>query len=107
MNIPLAVKIEFSKMAAVKVLAWIGPDGYPQAAPALSLQPTGDQTLTCRKRVAFSWPPSNTPVAANILTSEAISYQIKGEWVPFNRSGQIRVQEVYAGGPPYPGGRVA
>ena len=106
-NIPLAVRLEFSRMAAVKALAWVGAEGYPMVTPALSLQPTGDQTLTCWKRAAFAWPSSNSQVAANILTSEAISYQIKGEWVLFPRSGRIRVQEVYAGGPPYPGGRVA
>ncbi len=106
-SIPLAVKMEFARVAAVKILAWIGTEGYPKVAPALSLQPAGERHLACWKRTAFSWPPSKTQVAANILTFEAISYQIKGQWLSSNGSGQIRVQEIYAGGPPYPGGRIA
>jgi hypothetical protein len=105
--IPRAVQREFARMAAVKIMAWIGKDGYPQMAPVLSLQPTGEKMLACWKRMSFSWPPSNIQVAANILTSEAISYQIKGEWSSSNGSGLIKVQEIYAGGPPYPGGRIA
>ncbi len=50
---------------------------------------------------------SDALVAANILTFEAISYQAKGRWSARGRQGAIAVQEVYAGGPPYPGGRVA
>jgi hypothetical protein len=52
-------------------------------------------------------PPADAPVAANILTFEAISYQAKGRWSARGRQGAIAIQEVYAGGPPYPGGRVA
>jgi hypothetical protein len=105
--IPLGVKLEFARMAAVKVLAWIGSEGYPQVVPALSLQPAGEKTLVCHKRAEFSWPPSTTRVAANVLTSEAISYQVKGQWTQTRGSGLIGVQEIYAGGPPYPGGRIA
>ena len=47
------------------------------------------------------------PAAANILTFEAISYQAKGVWATQGNTGSLIVQEVYAGGPPYPGGRVA
>ncbi len=46
-------------------------------------------------------------VATSILTFEAISYQVKGHWSGAGKTGAIRVQEVYAGGPPLPGGQVA
>jgi hypothetical protein len=105
--IPLGVRLEFARMAAVKVLAWVGPEGYPQVIPALSLQPAGEKALVCHKRAEYSWPPSNNRVAANILTFEAISYQIKGQWTHTRGSGLIGAREVYAGGPPYPGGRIA
>ncbi len=105
--IPLAVKLEFARLAAVKVLAWLGPDGYPQVIPSLSLQPAGQNKLACRKKVAFPSPAAQALVSANVLTSEAISYQIKGRWEESKRSGLILAEEVYAGGPPYPGGRVA
>jgi len=107
-KIPLPTQREFARMAAVKVLAWIEEDGYPVALPALSLQPAGDYGLVGRLDMrGLPLPPPGIQAAANILTFEAISYQAKGRWFPFGGSGVLQVQEVYAGGPPYPGGRVA
>ena len=106
-TIPLSVRREFARMAAVKVLAWIGEDGYPIVIPALSLQPAGRQTLICRKAAQLPEPPSNARVASNILTFEAISYQVKGRWTGGGRTGAVQTQEFYAGGPPIPGGRIA
>ena len=94
-------------MAAVKVLAWVGPDGYPKVIPSLSFLPAGQKKLIYQKKDGFISPKAQTLVAANILTSEAISYQTKGHWSESNRSGVIQVEEIYAGGPPYPGGRIA
>ncbi len=105
-TMPLAARREFGKMAAVKVLAWIGEDGYPKVAPILSLQPAGKSALVCR-RGQLPVPPNGAAVATNVLTLEAVSYQAKGEWLQSGAIGAIRVGEVYAGGPPYPGGRVA
>jgi hypothetical protein len=107
-QVPLPVRREFARMVAVKVLAWIGEDGYPRLVPALSMQPAGEHAFV-------GWlggkelprPPAGAQAATNILTFEAISYQAKGLWQPFGRAGALQVQEVYAGGPPYPGGRVA
>jgi len=105
---PLAVRREFARMVAVKVLAWIGKDEYPDIIPTLSLQPAGEKSLVCwRGSSEFPSPPADALVAANILTFEAISYQAKGRWSASGKIGTIRVREVYAGGPPYPGGRVA
>jgi hypothetical protein len=104
--IPLAVRLEFARMAAVKVLAWVGPDGYPKVIPSLSLQPAGQKKLVYWKKAGFPSPAAHALVAANILTFEAISYQTKGRWSESDRSGVIQVEEIYAGGPPYPGGRI-
>ncbi len=107
-KVPLPVRKEFARMVAVKVLAWIGKGGYPEVSPALSLQPAGEHALVGRLGLpGLPMPPSEAQVAANILTFEAISYQAKGLWQPKGKSGRLQVQEVYAGGPPYPGGRVA
>lgn len=101
---PLQVRREFAKMIAVKVLAWLGDDGYPVVIPALSLQPAGATMLVCAKNARLPQPPPNAAAATNILTFEAVSYQVKGTW---DARGKIRVQEIYAGGPPLPGERVA
>ncbi len=107
-TLPLAVRREFARMIAVKVLAWIREDGYLDIVPMLSLQPAGDTSLACwTSSDQLSTPPADALVATNILTFEAISYQAKGRWSAKGNTGAIAVQEIYAGGPPYPGGRVA
>jgi hypothetical protein len=106
-DMPLAVRREFAKMVAVKVLAWIGDDGYPLVVPALSLQPAGAHALVAWKGSYLPEPKPGGWVASNILTFEAISYQVKGRWMKNGKAGIVQVQEVYAGGPPLPGGRVA
>jgi len=104
---PLPVRHEFAKMAAVKVLTWVGKDGYPVVVPALSLQPARAENLICWKGTRFPEPEEGGRVASNILTLEAISYQVKGRWAGAHGTGSVRIQEVYAGGPPLPGGRLA
>lgn len=106
--VPAPVRAEFGKMVAVKVLAWIGGDGYPRIAPALSLQPAGQCRMIHRLGANPSgWPAKGDSVACNILTFEAISYQLKGRWGREGNAGVVTVHEVYAGGPPLPGGRIA
>jgi hypothetical protein len=106
-TMPHQVQTEFAKMVAVKVLAWLGDDGYPIVVPALSLQPRGAQTLACHLSPQLPRPPTGAQVATNILTFEAISYQAKGKWESRGNTGKIRVQEIYAGGPPLPGEQIA
>ncbi len=104
---PLPVRQQFGKMMAVKVLAWLDEDDYPIAVPVLSLQPTRQDVLVGRTNSRLPVPRSGVPAAANILTFDAISYQAKGSWFGQGNVGRLLVQEVYAGGPPIPGGRVA
>jgi hypothetical protein len=107
-KIPLPTRQEFARMVAVKVLAWVGEDGYPIIVPTLSMQPAGDHALVGILNGAnMPKPSSGARVATNILTFQAISYQIKGLWQSSGNGGKLQAQEVYAGGPPYPGGRVA
>lgn len=106
-EMPLPVRHEFAKMAAVKVLAWVGEDAYPIVVPALSLQPAKAESLVCWKGTRFPEPKQDALVASNLLTFEAISYQVKGHWTSAGRIGTVQIQEVYAGGPPIPGGRLA
>ncbi len=106
-SMPAAVRKEFAKMVAVKVLAWLDVDGCPLVVPTLSLQPAGPKAMLGRTRPGLPAPPPGAVVASNVLTFEAISYQVKGRWEGTDRTGRLWVQEVYAGGPPIPGGRVA
>jgi hypothetical protein len=106
-RVPVPVQVEFARMVAVKVLAWTGSDGYPLVRPCLSLQPYGERDLGGWMRSRMPSPPAGSLVSANILTFEAISYQAKGRWTSRGSTGRLAVTEVYAGGPPLPGGRVA
>jgi hypothetical protein len=106
-TVPAAVRKEFAKMVAVKVLAWLHVDGCPLVVPTLSLQPAGPRAMLGRTRPGLPSPPPGAAVASNVLTFEAISYQVKGRWEGTGRTGRLWVQEVYAGGPPIPGGRIA
>ncbi len=104
---PLAVRNEFGKLTAIKVMAWIESDGYPAVIPLLSLQPAGERHLVAQASGHANLPSSGAMVAANILTLDAVSYQVKGKWSRQGATGIIQIQEIYAGGPPYPGGRIA
>ncbi|HVM97031.1 MAG TPA: pyridoxamine 5'-phosphate oxidase family protein [Candidatus Acidoferrales bacterium] len=112
-RLPPAAHLELSRTNSVKVMTWIGTDGYPFVVPALSLQPKGSDRLVVRVDQDLGPCPQPTvpalggTVAANVLTEEAVSYQTKGSWEQTGKTGTIRVQSVYAGGPPIPGARVA
>lgn len=107
-RLPLPVQQVFGRMTAVKVMAWIDEDGYPLVIPSLSLRPSGPSGLACfRPSAAVPLPPDGVPIASNILSLDAISYQAKGRWQTRRSGGVMLVDEVYAGGPPLPGGRVA
>jgi hypothetical protein len=107
-DLPLAVRREFGRLAAVKVVSWVASDGWPRIAPALSLQPAGQDTMVCWPDDALrTGPEDGALVAANVLTLEAISYQVKGCWQRGRAVGTLVPHEVFAGGPPIPGGRIA
>lgn len=105
--LPSPVRLEFAKMVAVKVMAWVADDGHPRIAPVLSLQPAGQRHMVHRIGMTpAGWPSDGDRVACNILTFEAVSYQIKGRWSRRGSIGAVAAEEAYAGGPPLPGGRI-
>jgi hypothetical protein len=106
-HIPRPVREAYGRLTAVKVMAWIGDDGYPAVVPCLSLQPLGTARLGCWSPSGLPLPPQQAGVATGLLTLDAVSYQTKGRWQGGQRAGTVRVEEVYAGGPPLPGGRIA
>jgi hypothetical protein len=112
---PQVVQEKFTPMTAVRVLAWLDHAGYPLVAPVLSLQPAGDRALVCAPGPAaelLSAMAPGTPVAANLLTLDIVSFQVKGRWQGTRQHlgfpvGGLTVDSVYAGGPPIPGRQVA
>jgi hypothetical protein len=112
---PAVVQEKFSPITAVRVLAYLDGEGYPLAVPVLSLQPAGESALVCAEGLAADLLeplPTGTPVAANLLTLDIVSFQAKGQWLGSRRFlgapvGAMAVTAVYAGGPPIPGRQVA
>lgn len=112
---PPVVRENFSLMTAVRVLAFLDGEGYPRAAPVLSLQPAGESALVCAQGVSADMLEplaTGVPVAASLLTFDVVSFQAQGRWLGSRRLlgasvGAMSVTSVYAGGPPIPGRRVA
>jgi hypothetical protein len=121
--IPAPARRRFAAMTKVCALTYVGQatglhaaaPGYPIVAPVLSLQPAGDRTLVCAQGQAaglLAGLSAGVPVAVNLLTLDVVSFQAKGRWLGTQRRlgvplGAMAVTEVYAGGPPMPGRRVA
>ena len=112
---PPPVWERFSLMTAVRVLAFLDSEGYPLAAPVLSLQPAGESALVCAEGLFTDMLEPlavGAPVAASLLTLDVVSFQAKGRWMGGRRFlgaplGAMSVTAVYAGGPPIPGRQVA
>jgi len=107
---PAPVREKFARLQAAKFLAYLGPDGYPEIAPALSLTPAGERALVFAGSADGLEP--GAWVAAAVLTAEPLAYQVKGRFLGAERSlggplGVIQVLEVYSASPPLPGERIA
>ena len=121
--LPAPARQRFAAMTKVSVVAYVGQaigfpaaaPGYPIVAPVLSLQPAGGSALVCaagRAAGLLAGLSAGAPVAANLLTMDVVSFQVRGRWLGVWRRlgvrlGAMSVMEVYAGGPPMPGRRIA
>jgi len=108
---PLPVKEKYSRLKAIKMLAYRDSDGYPNIWPVLSLLPLGEQNLVFEIPPKFILAP-DTKVSACVITFDPVAYQIKGEfggikWGIGGPVGVIVVSEVYSASPPLPGERLA
>lgn len=129
-SMPQVVMEKFADMDAAKFMATVDDDGAPNVAPILSIMPFGEDKLVfvdmmmnkTRKNLL-----ANGKVAASVLTTDGVSYQVKGTFDGFQTSGpmfdmfashpmlkynaysgpravgMISVEHVYTGGPPLPG----
>ncbi len=114
-RIPPRVSEKFARTHALKVIAYRGPEGHPEIAPAFSLLPASSQGMVFRARhdnAGLRALGPNTPIAASVITMDPIAYQVKGVYAgqqltPAGRIGRIRVDEVYSASPPLPGEPIA
>ncbi len=133
-KMPRQVMEKFNNPSAVKFLATVGEDGRPNVAYIASLRATDEETLIYADTIGVKTKKNlkpGSPVAANVLLREkSISYQVKGTFLGFQKSGSyfellntlpefkyntyfgvraagvIRVEEVYSASAPLPGRRI-
>jgi hypothetical protein len=113
-KMPPQVQEKFGRLQAVKLVSFVGDDGYPRIIPALSMRPLSSaEVIFGLHSFAKEWAAlsPNTEVAATVITFDPISYQIKGTFTgarktAAGRLGAIRINEVYSANPPVPGQRL-
>jgi hypothetical protein len=110
---PPTVVEKFERLKAIKVIA-AKEDGYPRIAPVLCMRAVDPNTLifSCASSPNLFYLKAGQYVTSSVLTMDAISYQVKGIFEGFKKSGlgkigKISVEEVYCSSPPRPGERIA
>lgn len=109
-NMPLNVFNRMSRMAAVKVIAYISEDGYPIVFPEFGMLPVSSNRIVLKrgeeKRRGFSIKDGSR-VAVSLVTLEPAAFQLKGNFRAINDStGYIEIDRVYACSLPRPGVRI-
>jgi len=112
-KMPPNVMEKFERLQAIKVVA-AKEDGYPRVAPVLCMRAVDPNTLifSCASSPNLLYLKAGQYVTSSVLTMDAISYQVKGKFEGFSKSGpgkigKISVEEVYSSSPPRPGERIA
>ena len=112
-KMPPTVVEKFERLKAIKVIA-AKEDGYPRVAPVLCMRAVDPNTLifSCASSPNLFYLKAGQYVTSSVLTMDAISYQVKGIFEGFKKSGlgkigKISVEEVYSSSPPRPGERIA
>jgi hypothetical protein len=109
-NMPGNIYKLFSKMAAVKILAFIDDDGYPAAFPEFGMLPVSANTIVVKrnqeKQRGYSLREDQR-VAISLVSLEPAAFQMKGTFHEINDStGYVVLDRVYACSLPRPGVRV-
>jgi hypothetical protein len=109
-NMPFNVLKRMSQMAAVKIIAYVAPDGYPVAFPEFGMVPVSSNRIVLKRgeehRRGFSIT-GGTRVAISLVTLEPAAFQLKGVFREINHStGYIELDRVYTCSLPRPGERV-
>lgn len=110
-GLPARVAEKFARSQALKVMAFQGPDGYPEIVPLFSLMPDASDSMVFGTRLFRSELRTLKPgarVAAAVITMDPVAYQLKGVFEGSRvgvagRLGRIRVDELYSASPPLPG----
>ncbi len=111
---PVQVEEKFGRLRAAKAIGTVDAEGHPDAFPAFPLVPAGADAMIAGGPAAVELAryPAGAPVAAAVITTEPVAYQVKGALEGMQRGlgrrfAIIRVSEAYSASPPLPGERLA
>lgn len=97
----------FSRLAAVKVIAFLDRQGHPVAVPVRALAPVRPDVLLFPRKPVEAWLADlreGAPVAASVITAEPVAFQVKGTFRSAGSGwGTIQIEKVYHASPPYVG----
>jgi hypothetical protein len=109
-NMPRNIFERMSRMAAIKVISFVGDDGYPVAFPSLGMVPAASNSLVINrgeeKRRGLHIRDGQR-VAISLVTTEPAAFQMKGTFREIDENtAYVELDRVYTGSLPRPGERV-
>jgi hypothetical protein len=114
-DIPKPIRDKFDSIMSIKVLSWIGDDGYPDVVPVFGVRFRTPGELLF-KVSGYNERSRNVKrgarVALNVLTLDLLTYQVKGKLACFEKHlglevGVVQVDEAYSCMPPLVAERLA
>lgn len=105
---PISVFRRLNKSDSIKVLAFVGGNGYPLASPAFPMIAPDRRTILFSLSHLLTRPADGQTVAVCVLSADNVAYQLKGKFHPLRNSrGLIEIGEVYTACPPLCGEKIA
>jgi len=114
-DIPKPIRDKFDSIMSIKVLSWIGDDGYPDVVPVFGVRFRTPGELLFKVSGYNERSRNVKPgarVALNVLTLDLLTYQVKGKLACFEKHlglevGVVQVDEAYSCMPPLVAERLA
>ena len=114
-DIPKPIRDKFDSIMSIKVLSWIGDDGYPDVVPVFGVRFRTHGELLFKVSGYNERSRNVKPgarVALNVLTLDLLTYQVKGKLACFEKHlglevGVVQVDEAYSCMPPLVAERLA
>ena len=99
---PVQVAEKFSRLKAIKAIAWPVAGGV-KVLPAAGVAPIGRGGLLIADPAVASAVPDGSRVAVSVITLDPNAYQVKGTARVWRGALVVEVDEVYTAAPPVPG----
>ena len=99
---PVQVAEKFSRLKAIKAIAWPVAGGV-KVLPAAGVAPIGRGGLLIADPAVASAVPDGSRVAVSVITLDPNAYQVKGTACVWRGALVVEVDEVYTAAPPVPG----